>query len=262
MMDQTPQEIARLQCHTDGPQCLAVESFAVADGAIRGLDLHRQRFSAALSDHVPARWSSAVFDAALARVPAVGSWFPRIVAHGGDVLRISLEIRPLPQVEGDARVWLYPRPDTRSFPSRKGPDAEWCLQVRAEARQHGADDALLTDANGWIRECATSALTWWDGDVFCVVSEAQPHLASVTRALLIDLVRATGAPVEPRSARITDLAGCETWLLSAGRGLRVVKEWIGVSLSVAAPVRAPAFQAALQSLARPFAPGATDAQLA
>ena len=71
---------------------LAADSFLVAEGKVRGLDLHRDRFTgtcAALGVRADAFW-----DESVQRLPRAGRWFPRFELHAGGEL--AMQVRPAP----------------------------------------------------------------------------------------------------------------------------------------------------------------------
>lgn len=71
------------------------------------------------------------------------------------------------------------------------------LAAQQEARNRGADDALLVDAGGTVLEAPTANVWFRAGSRLLTPSLAQPILAGVTRAVLWELAPAAGyEPVE------------------------------------------------------------------
>jgi branched-subunit amino acid aminotransferase/4-amino-4-deoxychorismate lyase len=120
-------------------------------------------------------------------------------------------------------AWIADVPDPRRAPKIKGPDLERLAALRERAAAHGAGEAVLADADGRLLEGAYTSLLWWEGDTLCAVPDDAPILPGITRALLIELAPA----VELRRPAPGDLAGRETWLVSALHGIRAVTRWVG-----------------------------------
>ena len=91
-----------------------------------------------------------------------------------------------------------PPGDPRTRPRRKGPDLALLASLRAQAREHGADELLLCDGDGALLEGALSSLLWWEDDALCTTPD-EHALPGVTRALL--LAHARGAASRCASAR-------------------------------------------------------------
>lgn len=66
------------------------------------------------------------------------------------------------------------------------------LAAQQEARDRGADDALLVDADGIVLEAPTANVWFREGRRLLTPSLAQPILAGVTRAALWELAAAAG----------------------------------------------------------------------
>ena len=102
---------------------------------------------------------------------------------------------------------------------------------------------VIADDEDRLLEGAYTSLLWWEEDTLCAVPDDAPILPGITRALLLEL-----APtVELRRPAPDDLAGRETWLVSALHGIRAVTRWVdGPQPGEAA--RAPEWQRRLESL--------------
>ena len=105
---------------------------------------------------------------------------------------------------------------------------------------------MIADADGRLLEGAYTSLLWWEGETLCAVPDDAPILPGITRALLIELA----GTVELRRPAPSDLAGRETWLVSALHGIRAVTRWVGGPEPGEAP-RAATWQRRLESLAQP-----------
>ena len=162
-------------------------------------------------------------------------------------LRVRIRRAPAPMRE--AVAWTMPVPDPRRTPAIKGPDLGLLGTWRSRARQLGADEAIVVDDDGRLLEGAYSSLLWWEDDVLFAVPDEAPILPGVTRALLLGLARARGTPIEYHRPFPNELAGRETWLVSALHGICRVRSWAGVERPAGAATRAVAWRSLLESTA-------------
>jgi branched-subunit amino acid aminotransferase/4-amino-4-deoxychorismate lyase len=139
-------------------------------------------------------------------------------------------------------------PDPRVAPRRKGPDLERLGALRELAAAHGAGEALIADADGRLLEGAYTSLLWWEGETLWAVPDDAPILPGVTRELLIELARSRDTPLARRRPRPHELAGHETWLVSALHGIRAVARWADGGLRAGDTPRAAAWQRLLDGL--------------
>ena len=227
----------------------AADSWLVIDGRVRALERHWTRFSATCSEHGVTPEALATFRARVERaVPAHGRWFPRIeLREDGELAAL---VRPAQPREPTVVAWLADVPDPRRSPRRKGPDLDRLGALRERAAAHGAGEAVLADAGGRLLEGAFTSLLWWEGETLCAVPDNAPILPGITRALLIELARERDTPVAQRRPEPQELAGHETWLVSALHGIRTVTRWAGGTQAGAAP-RAVTWQRLLDDLAAP-----------
>lgn len=217
-------------------ELLAADSWLVVDGRARAVERHWARFSAACGIDLTG------FRAEVERaVPAEGRWFPRVELRADGEL--AFHVRPAPPREPTVTAWIADVPDPRRAPRVKGPDLERLAALRERAAEHGAQEAVIADDHGRLLEGAYTSLLWWEGDTLCAVPDDAPILPGITRALLIELAGA----VELRRPAPQDLAGRETWLVSALHGVRTVTRWVGGPEPGEAP-RAAAWQRRLESL--------------
>jgi branched-subunit amino acid aminotransferase/4-amino-4-deoxychorismate lyase len=226
---------------------LAADSWLVVDGRVRALERHWARFSTTCSEHGVEPEALAAFRARVERaLPARGRWFPRVELRAD--AELAVRVRPAPPREPTVVAWLADVPDPRRAPRRKGPDLERLAALRALAAAHGAGEALLADADGRLLEGAFTSLLWWEADTLWAVPDDAPILPGITRALLIELARGRGTPVTQRRPAPHELAGRETWLVSALHGIRAVTQWAeGGPVAGDAP-RAAAWQRLLEEL--------------
>jgi branched-subunit amino acid aminotransferase/4-amino-4-deoxychorismate lyase len=238
----------------EGPTALEVaDSWLVEDGWARGLALHRARFASSCRElgGIPAGPVEEMLDAAVAAIPVRGRWFPRVErgpGPGGEH-ELRLRLRPAPPPDpSPVAVWVGDRPDPRTRPRVKGPDLEQLAALREEARGRGAGEALLRDGSGVVLEGALSGLLWWRDGVLCAPDPELPVLPSVTSALLVGLAGRAGLTVRRERRRLEELAGLETWVVSALHGVRPVSRWVGAGVEPGQPRRADQWARRLRAL--------------
>jgi branched-subunit amino acid aminotransferase/4-amino-4-deoxychorismate lyase len=157
-------------------------------------------------------------------------------------------VRPAPPREPTVVAWVADVADPRREPRRKGPDLERLAALRARAAAHGAGEALLSDAEGRLLEGAFTSLLWWEEETLCAVPDDAPILPGITRALLLGLARERGTPVAQRRPLARELAGRETWLVSALHGIRAVTGWANGGPPAGGAPRAGGWQRLLDGL--------------
>ena len=228
----------------------AADSWLVVDGRVRAVERHWARFAAACEEDGLAPEALAAFRARVEReVPAQGRWFPRVeLREDGE---LALLVRPAPPREPTVVAWIADVPDPRRCPRRKGPDLDRLAVLRERAAAHGAGEAVLAEADGRLLEGAFTSLLWWEGETMCAVPDDAPILPGITRALLLELARDRGTPVLRRRPRQQELAGRETWLVSALHGIRVVTAWANGSPPAGGAPRAGGWQGLLDGLTTP-----------
>ncbi|MET9323097.1 aminotransferase class IV [Streptomyces sp. NPDC003038] len=231
---------------------LAADSWLVEDGRVREPRRHRERFEAAVAE-VGGPAVGIFWEEAMARVPGVGDWFPRVeLADSAGELRLRVRVRPAPERAADVRVWVPGRPDPRRTPRRKGPDLVVLAGLRAEAVAAGASEALLTSADGLLLEGAASSVLWWEGDTLCTVDPGLPTLPGVTRDWVLARAAELGVAVRHRRCGPAELAGREVWFVNALHGIRPVTGWVGAGAPAAGPAcRAGEWRAAWEAAATP-----------
>lgn len=232
---------------------LAADSWLVADGRARAVERHWARFSATCSEHGVQPEALAAFRGRVERaLPARGRWFPRVeLREDGE---LAVRVRPAPPREPTAVAWIADVPDPRRTPRRKGPDLERLAALRERAAAHGAGEAMLVDADGRLLEGAFTSLLWWEEqETLWAVPDDAPILPGITRALLIDLARESDTAVGHRRPAPHELAGRETWLVSALHGIRVVTRWADGGPAAGDAPRAATWQRLLEDLAVPQA---------
>jgi branched-subunit amino acid aminotransferase/4-amino-4-deoxychorismate lyase len=226
---------------------LAADSWLVVDGRVRAVERHWARFSATCAEHGVEPEALAALRARVERaLPASGRWFPRVELRGDGEL--AFQLRPAPPREPTVVAWVADVPDPRRAPRRKGPDLERLAALRERAAAHGADEAVLADADGRLLEGAFTSLLWWEGETLWVVPDDAPILPGITRALLIELARGRDTTVAQRRPAPHELADRETWFVSALHGIRAVTRWAGGGPAAGEAPRAAVWQRLLDDL--------------
>jgi branched-subunit amino acid aminotransferase/4-amino-4-deoxychorismate lyase len=223
------------------------DSFLVANGKVRGIELHRERFvgsCAAAGVEASAFWNEQI-----ARLPGFGRWFPRFELRTSGELAVQL--RPAPPIGGRVRVVVHEGPDPRTAPRVKGPDLELLGKLK-EAASHRADEIILLDQDGTVLEAAYSAIAWWDDDVLCFPPSDRPLLPSVTAALLRRIAAGQGVEVAERACTPADLQSCEVWLLNALHGIRPLHAWNDSPIDPLPNSQSATWQSHLTALAQPL----------
>ena len=87
-------------------------------------------------------------------------------------------------------------------------------RAHAEARQAGADDALLVTKDGYIAEGTAWSLFWWKGDVLYTPAIDLGILPGVGRARVMELAEVSEARV-----LLQEFAGRSLFLVNAVRGI-------------------------------------------
>ena len=75
------------------------------------------------------------------------------------------------------------------------------VMARAEAAEHGADEALLLNTNGEVAETAGGNLFWVHDDTICTVPAGRGILPGVTRAVVLEICQALGLQTGERTVK-------------------------------------------------------------
>ena len=241
---------------TSSGNVLVADSWLVLDGAVRALDVHRDRFTSSVSatglvadDDVASFW-----DTVVDVLPRDGAWFPRVelvrgAAAGAPELRARL--RTAPDRTRSVRVATAAH-DPRTSPLVKGPDLAALGDVRAEAASRGAEEAVILSPEGHVVEGAWSSLVWWRGDSLCTPADDLPRLPGVTSRTVLTLAAVLGVDVLHDRTTPAELDGAEIWSLSALHGVRIVSGWVDGPSPAEQPGRLATWQARLDALRRPL----------
>ena len=123
------------------------------------------------------------------------------------------------------------------------------MQLRRRAQLHHADEAVLLDAEGFIREGALSSLVWWRDQTLCAVDDETEWLPSVTRNEVFQIADSLGITTRFEKVTPNDLSGLEIWALSSLQGIRPVSAWIENTVADANLQRLEQFQRRLRLFA-------------
>ncbi|AOY55943.1 hypothetical protein A4Z71_02890 [Candidatus Rhodoluna planktonica] len=237
---------------TGDPELAAADSWLVEEGRIRSLGMHFDRFAewalqaSPQSGEILPRFFNSVIEA----LPETGRWFPRIELHSElSQDQFFLRLRPAPAQLGEIVLWTLPEADPRRYPRIKGPDLSLCMQLRRRAQLHHADEAVLLDAEGFIREGALSSLVWWRDQTLCAVDDETEWLPSVTRNEVFQIADSLGITTRFEKVTPNDLSGLEIWALSSLQGIRPVSAWIENTVADANLQRLEQFQRRLRLFA-------------
>jgi len=242
-------------CDPSRQKTLVADSFRLEDGQVVALEKHLERFAhsvAAHTDVTPLRLDD--FLACVRGVlPSHGSWFPRIEAvdtPGGASLRYRE--RPAPSWECEV-VIARASSDPRRFPHIKGPDLEALMALRTEVSRQGAQEAIITSADGHLVEGAYSSLmVWLPGEPGpTVIPPSTPHLPGVTESVLREVASAESVDVIERDLLVSDLEGAEVWILSALHGVRMAQHFVDGPALSQRPGRREDWQSAWKAQAQP-----------
>jgi branched-subunit amino acid aminotransferase/4-amino-4-deoxychorismate lyase len=241
--------------HCDPAQevILAADSWRVSDGRALAIDLHRDRFFAALEAQLPgaatelalAGFWSAVVDS----IPRSGNQFPRVELQSRrDAPVLVFRQRPAPELKHSVTVATHSGPDPRTRPTIKGPDTAALLKARTDVQRRGAEEAIILSPDGFIVEGAYSAIVWWRGDTLCAPSPELDRVDSVTARSVIALATALGVDIYYEAVPPESLDGLEIWSLSALHGIRIITGWTDGPAPAEEPGRLSLWRARLDRL--------------
>lgn len=218
---------------TNDVKLRVADSWLVESGKARSLNSHFDRFSSWVLDFDPTQKDKLPgFFAEVRRImPREGRWFPRMEFHAEqpEGLRLYLRLRPAPEKLDSISLWTYPDPDPRLNALVKGPDLSLCQQLRRHANMNGADEAVITNSDGFVAEGALSALVWWRGDVLCSSDQKTAWLPSITRIEVFQLADQMGFETKQEAIYPEELAKFPIWALSSLNGIMPVDSWVGLA---------------------------------
>ena len=179
-----------------------------------------------------------------------GGAFPRwelwLTADGSYSRQLSL--RPLPELGETLGLVSAPGAALPNAP-RKGPNI---ARYAALNRDAGAE-ALLVDDDGRVREGATTSIVWWRGEQ-AHISAARDRVASVTEALLGEILREHSISLTRAEITPEVLTSYEVWAVNALHGVRPVTSIDGTATPAVEAERLARVRAALDQTWQPFPP--------
>lgn len=247
--------VPRDDCDVTPARLLAADSWLVADGAVRGLDLHRERFLQATARHDTAHLDvDAFWEASIAALPRTGDWFPRVeLREQRGSLQLLARVRPAPERHRSLVLATHTGSDPRTAPDTKGPDLASMVRLRTEVQGHGADEAVILSPDGHVVEGTTTSLCWWRGGTLCIPDRALARVDGVTIRTVLALATALGIPISEERATPGDLDELEVWALNALHGVRIVTAWqSGPTRLAEEPGRLAKWELRLTALRRPL----------
>ncbi len=147
--------------------------------------------------------------------------------------RWVLFARPLPQPPSDVRLWIVDRlrNDRRALdPAVKSGNYLNNVLGLAEAQQKGASDCLFLNAHGFVTEASTSNVFAVKDGTWITPPLDAGILAGVTRALLLDWLRARGERVLERNLTRDELLAADcVFTTSTLRDIAVVTSIDGIA---------------------------------
>lgn len=209
------------------------DSWLTIDGATIALDKHFTRFADSAKEQGLVQSPDSFLAQVAEALEQPGMFNPRIeLTVRGELM---LWMRPAPERKASITLRTA-ETDPRQTPAIKGPDIPALETLRSEAREHGADEAVITTASGQIVDGSTTCLLWWrDGEV-CIPPLSFTRLSSVTIQVIRELLRTSHISVVEEAARPADLVDLEVWAVNALHGIRPVTTWTnGPTLSPTHP---------------------------
>jgi branched-chain amino acid aminotransferase len=178
-------------------------------------------------------------------VEAVRADANRLLAHAGggpdhDLLRIMVTrggrrlmmTEPMPEMPEHARVKTITYSPTRVLDGVKSLSYAANMLASRLAREQGYDEALFVTPHGRVLEAPTSSIYWVEGDQILTPPLDDHILASITRALLIEV-----AGVQERPCPLEQLlAADEVFLGSTAREVQPVSAVDDRTFAASGPV--------------------------
>jgi branched-chain amino acid aminotransferase len=239
------------------------EGIRIFGGRVFRLDSHLARFSAAakaLALQLPerARLREIVFETA--RAHGAADAYVRLLATRGDgalgvdpttcpqprIICIVADVAIYPPEKLASGIDLVTASQRRSSPDVLDPRVKslnylTSVLAKLEARQRGADEALLLNGSGMVAEAAVANLfVVRDGELLTPPA-TDGALEGITRDTVLDLAATLGIPARERTLGRFDLfAAEEAFLTGSGAGLVPVRSLDGRVIGQGAP--GPIFQ--------------------
>jgi aminodeoxychorismate lyase len=126
-------------------------------------------------------------------------------------LAMALHAAPSPEnhIEWNLVTSSYRIPAADPLSSFKTTSKILHVMARAEAKEKGADEALLINTNGEVAETASGNLFWVYDDKICTVPTGRGVLPGITRAVVLEICQTLGLPVNKRVIKPEALRNCK-----------------------------------------------------
>lgn len=114
---------------------------------------------------------------------------------------VAMALHPLPEnlaVEWNLITSSFRVPAADAIASFKTTSKILHVMARAEAKEKGADEALLVNTNGEVAETASGNLFWIYDDKVCTVPTGRGILPGITRAVVLEICQSLGLQTNKR----------------------------------------------------------------
>ena len=174
---------------------------------IRLVFTSEQLLAAALKLIETNQLKEAVLRLMLSRGPGARGYSPRGALTPTTVMMLHPLPLPTPSVRLLTATLRVPAGD--AFAPFKISNRLTHIMARAEAEEHGADEALLLNTNGHVAETASGNVFWVEQGVICTPPDDAGALHGITRGVVRELCGELGLPLESREATANQLQQAE-----------------------------------------------------
>ncbi|MGB7588781.1 MAG: aminotransferase class IV [Solirubrobacterales bacterium] len=200
------------------------EVVRVHDGHALELDAHLERLvrsGSRLRLPVDRGRIAADIDLMLETIDEAECLLQIVLTRGGNRLIIA---RERPPERDHVSLAVVPHCPTPILAGAKSLSYAANMLATRLARERGFDEALFVNPEGYVLECARSAIFWVEGDTVCTPPLDAGVLASITRQQVMSLVQ-----VVERSRQLNDIKSVgELFLADTPNGLTAVSRIEGV----------------------------------
>jgi branched-chain amino acid aminotransferase len=140
----------------------------------------------------------AILRVTLTRGPGTRGYTPN--GESRPTVVMTLHAAPLPElsVEWNLVTSSFRIPASDALASFKTTSKILHVMARAEAKEKGADEALLINTNGEVAETASGNLFWVYQDKICTVPTGRGVLPGITRAIVLEICQTLGLQTNKR----------------------------------------------------------------
>lgn len=124
--------------------------------------------------------------------------------EGSEQPTLAMSLQPLPP-QSDEEPWQWSLvtssfriPASEALASFKSTSKALNVLARMEAKEKGADEALLLNTNGEVAEAAGGNLFWIHRDKICTVPAGRGVLPGITRAVVLEICQSLGLETNKR----------------------------------------------------------------